>query len=132
LKDPFHPTDEERQALYERFRRVEERRGTVEARLTLLPTGDGGRKGPIASDYRPSWKLGDLTPDGEPLFHDALVVLVGRDALAPGETGEVRLFPLIPESWFRLQPGDVIDMHEGSRLVGRATILALRLREDAR
>jgi hypothetical protein len=37
----------------------------VEARLTLTPTADGGRKHPVFTDYRPDWNIGNRAESGE-------------------------------------------------------------------
>ena len=89
-------------------------------RLSLLPTEAGGRKSPIANDYRPSWDLGN-TWLGKPTLNDGRVLMDG--SLAPGAAGPALLQPLAPEFWSKVRAGMVIPMLEGARLVGHATIL---------
>ena len=93
-------------------------------RLRLLETEEGGRKGPIFSDYRPSWDLGN-TWLGEATINDGRVFLEDRDELAPGAEGLARIEPLACEFWGRVRPGSVIAMQEGKRLVGYATVLEI-------
>lgn len=100
------------------------------ARLRLLAQGQGGRKQPIRSDYRPSWDLGN-TWLGKPTINDGRVILVGDEHLGPGDEGDVRIEPLAPEFWGRVRVGSVIPMQEGSRVVGHATILEIASRPDS-
>lgn len=93
-------------------------------RLRLLESEPGGRKGPIFSDYRPSWDLGN-TWLGEATLNDGRVFLEDRDELAPGAEGLARIEPLASELWGRVRPGSVIAMQEGKRVVGYATVLEL-------
>jgi hypothetical protein len=91
------------------------------ARLRLVPTDEGGRMGPIRSDYRPSFSLGG-TWQGRPSLNDGRVMLLGPEELAPGEEGLVRIDPLCAESWGNVRTSMVLAMQEGSRIVGHATI----------
>lgn len=111
-----------------RLRVYEAEHGYVEARLTLLTTAAGGRRSAIASDYRPSWSIGNRTESGEPELNDAPVTLEDHRALNPGETGVVRLHPLWPEAWRQLTEGREINMQEGPRVVGHATVLRVALK----
>jgi hypothetical protein len=94
------------------------------ARLRLLATAEGGRRTPILSDYRPSWDLGN-TWQGRPTVNDGKVFLQDVDELAPGAEGLVRIEPMEPELWGRIEAGAVIAMQEGSKVVGHATILQI-------
>lgn len=68
-------------------------------RVSLLPTELGGRKGPIfATDYRPSWNLGN-TWLGEPTINDGRLILDEGSRIEPGREGLARLEPLAPEFW---------------------------------
>ncbi len=103
----------------------------LKARLRLLATAEGGRRGPVLNDYRPNWNIG-ATWDGRPILTDARVFLEDREALQPGDECTVRLEPLFPESWENVRVGSTLAMHEGSRVLGHATILAVDGRPDPR
>ena len=111
------------------LRMYEAEHGYVEARLTLLSTDDGGRHGPIFNNYRPSWNIGNRTPDGAVEFNDAPVTLEDCRSLLPGQVGVVRLHPMSPQGWRHVREGDQIDMQEGSRVTGKAVVLRVCLRE---
>jgi hypothetical protein len=93
-------------------------------RLRLLPTDLGGHKGPIFSDYRPSWDLKN-TWHGQPTLNDGRVLLDGIDELAPGAEGPAVIEPLVEAFWGAVDVGAVLPMQEGSRIVGHATVTAL-------
>jgi hypothetical protein len=112
------------------FRVDEAKFGFLEARLTLLATSDGGRSKPIFSDYRPDWNVGNRLESGEVEINGARVSLGGATSIPPGGSGVVRLHPLWPEAWRNVRVGAEIDMHEGARIVGKATILRVALRVD--
>jgi hypothetical protein len=112
-----------------RFRIYEAEHGHVEARLTLRATAEGGRKGPIFTDYRPDWNVGNRTETGVMEINGAPVTLEDCASLAPGETGTVRLHPLWRDAWMRVRPGAQIDMHEGAKVVGTATVTRVTLRD---
>jgi hypothetical protein len=101
----------------------EQTRGYVRAELSLRATDDGGRKGPIASGYRPQWDLGDRTEDGGIVYSDAEVWLETELMLSPGCTTIIRLHPFFPEYWERVQAGATLGLYEGNRLLGEARIL---------
>ncbi|MGJ7907829.1 hypothetical protein ACOQFL_15270 [Actinopolyspora sp. H202] len=105
----------------------ETRHGTVRARLSLLPTSEGGRRTPIPGDgrLRPLWNIGNHTPGGEWSCNLAWLWLEGLAKLSPGHSATVRLAPLSPEQWRHLAVGDAITMHESRPPVGVATITEL-------
>jgi translation elongation factor EF-Tu-like GTPase len=88
--------------------------------VTLLPADAGGRAAPAYSGYRSHHRLlGDYETSG---VHD----YVGRQALNPGETAETAISFLEPLAYLRsISKGDVIEISEGARVVGHATILAV-------
>ena len=92
----------------------------VLAMVTLLPADAGGRGVPTQSGYRPHHRLrGDYQTSG---VHD----YVGCSTLNPGETAEATISFLEPLAYLRsITKGDVIEISEGSRVVGHATILAV-------
>ncbi len=93
---------------------------SFKVRLRLLPTG--GRKGPIFSDYRPSWDLKN-TWFGEPTLNDGRVLLDGVAEIALGAEGPAIIEPLAEEFWGAVDVGAVLPMQEGSRIVGYATVV---------
>lgn len=131
LKYAYENMDLESDAQRCRFRIYEAEHGYIEARLTLLPTEDGGRRTPIFTDYRPSWNIGNRAEDDTIELNDARVSLEDCKSLLPGHMGTVRLHPLLPDEWRRVREGDNLDMHEGARIVGRAVVLRASLRGAA-
>jgi hypothetical protein len=103
---------------------------SVEARIFARNTADGGRRHPVFSGYRASFWLGRYA-DGRRTCNDAGVYLKVGEELAPGQTGEAWLVPLRPEFWDHLRVGDVIEMSEGERVVGTATVTALQPKPGA-
>ncbi|MGQ0744346.1 MAG: hypothetical protein ACT4OS_08450 [Acidimicrobiales bacterium] len=97
----------------------------IRAQLRMKPTDDGGRSRPIASGYRPNCWLGGFTADGERAYYDAVVYLESADALEPGLSALIRLQPAFPDLWNDVTRGSVIDVCEGSRIVGEATVVEL-------
>ena len=92
----------------------------VLAMVTLLPSDAGGRSVPAESGYRPHHRLlGHYQTSGEHHY-------VGCSALNPGETAESTISFLEPLAYLKsITKGDVIEISEGSRVVGHATILAV-------
>jgi hypothetical protein len=103
---------------------------SVEARVFVRSTAEGGRRHPVYSGYRASFWLGRCE-NGRRAYNDAGVYLQVGDELAPGQTGAAWLIPLRPEFWGQLRVGDVIEMSEGERVVGTATVTALHLEPDS-
>jgi RNAse (barnase) inhibitor barstar len=112
------------------FRVLEAERGFIEARLTLMPTSDGGRATPILTDYRPSWNLGNRTAAGDVELNDARVSLEDCAMLQPGGTAMVRLHPLFLDAWHHVSVGTQLPLHEGSRVFGQATVTRAALKFD--
>lgn len=88
---------------------------------------DGGRRRPIFSGYRamahlPPGSAGDLVPAVEIVKTDCALDLGDAEQVAPGDTAYARIVPLHPEFWVRLTPGEVVDIAEGSRVVGSIRI----------
>ena len=104
----------------------------VKGVLSLVPTAEGGRQGPIFSGYRGALSFGEHRDDGLEVHYDAVTVLDTTDELAPGESGEVTIH-LVSADLFpheRLTPGGMFDVKEGHRVVGRVTIT--RVESDPR
>ena len=93
--------------------------GYIEAELTLRATEDGGRKTAIGTGYRPNWWL---PGESERVNAGGTVELVDADELVPGATGTIRIYPFVPEVWERIEVGARLEVNEGPRPVGRATV----------
>ncbi len=89
----------------------------VEAKITLLPTSEGGRHEPAFSGYRPQHKVrDDYLTSGTHRYLDCSEVL-------PGQTVRGTITFITPEAYPAcLWVGQEIDFQEGSRVVGRARI----------
>jgi hypothetical protein len=96
----------------------------IEARLTLRPTADGGRRTGIRAGYRAHWWV--YHPNGECTHHDGPLDLLDRERLEPGETASIRILPIAPEFWRDLEVGSRLEMWEGG-VVGTATVTSLHL-----
>ena len=103
---------------------------SVEVRISVRSTAEGGRRHPVFSGYRASFWLG-RSEGGRRAYNDAGVYLTESEELAPGQTGDASLVPLRPEYWRHLRCGDTIEMSEGSRVVGIATVLAVHPNSDS-
>lgn len=108
-----------------RWEQREREDGFLRVRLRLLTTDEGGRRGSIADGYRASWSIGTRAQSDDWTISDAPLLLEDREWLAPGEIAAVRIHPLFPEFWTGVVPGDHIDMHEGSRVVGHGEVLEI-------
>ncbi|MGW3288873.1 hypothetical protein ACWDR3_29960 [Streptomyces sp. NPDC001002] len=124
-------TEAARQMMLDRTRRWcqwrgwEAEHGTIRATLTLLSADEGGRQAAFSGDgrLRPLWDIGNRTADGHHDLNIALLWVEFAAQLGPGDTADVRLAPLQPESWRHLKPGDVITMHEARPVAGTAEII---------
>ena len=97
----------------------------IRAQLRMKPTSAGGRSRPISSGYRCNCWLGGLTEAGERAYNDAVVYLESVETLEPGSSAFVRLQPAFPDLWTDVTVGLVIDLCEGSRVLGEATVIEL-------
>lgn len=90
----------------------------VLARVTLLRTEEGGRTSPAHTGYRPHHRIKpDYLTSGSHEY-------VGKKTLAPGETADTYITFLTPEAYPRtLHRGLVLEVAEGSRIVGYAKVL---------
>jgi hypothetical protein len=90
----------------------------AEIRLHLLATDAGGRQGPIRSGYRPAHRVRtDYLTTG-------IVHLIGRELLEPGEESPAFVTFLGPEHYAGcLRTGQVVEIQEGRRIVGHATVI---------
>ena len=114
----------ERSAAWCHWRCGEARHGVIRADLTLTPADRSRRQTPFsgAGVLRPLWDIGETTAAGEPDLCVARIWVEGMPVMEPGGRATVRLAPLSPQRWQRLQPGRVITMHEDRTVAGTAVI----------
>ncbi|MFE9425463.1 hypothetical protein ACFYNO_21135 [Kitasatospora sp. NPDC006697] len=118
----------EKSAAWCHWRCGETRNGIIRADLTLRPATESRRQTPIpgAGVLRPMWDIGNRTETGEPALDIARLWVEFTPLLEPGGRSSVRLAPLDPSQWRRLQPGQVITMHEDRSVAGTAIVLEAR------
>lgn len=99
----------------------------AEAILTFLPTEDGGRSGPVFSDYRPQFYYDGHDRDASHTYPDV-------ESVKPGETVRVILSFLSPDQHVgKLNIGTPFLIREGRTIVGYGAITKLvELEESAR
>ncbi len=97
----------------------------IRASLRLQPTEEGGRKRPIRTGYRPNCMIFSADGSRDEEYRDAVVHLESGDSLGPGESTTVRLQPALPDGWSAVAPGTRIDLCEGDRVIGTATVTEL-------
>src|SRR5688572_11811288 len=95
-------------------------RPTFTIRLKLRATSEGGRQGPVVSNYRPIFDVGS-TWRGEPALNDGRILLPDGQVV-PGAEAEATLEPLRPEYWDHVREGMTLPVMEGARIVGHVTI----------
>ena len=94
--------------------------------LELVPADRGGRRRAVTDGYRASMSFGRRRRDVEPVVHDAVLVLEDAAELAPGATGTVRAYVVLPDELPRSLAEDaVFTLLERDRIVGRARLLAV-------
>lgn len=103
-----------------RWQEQERERGCIRARLRLVTTEQGGRRGPISSGYRSCW---GFPPEVHADMHDGPLLIEGQNVLSPGEVAMVRIHPLVPDLWPEISDGLPLGMFEGSRKVGEAVVI---------
>jgi len=87
----------------------------VEAEITLL--AEGGRQTAVRAGYRPAHKICD------DYLTTGVHGYIGCDEVLPGEMVRGTITFITPELYPHcLWVGRLIDIHEGSRVVGRARI----------
>jgi elongation factor Tu len=96
----------------------------IEADVHLLAPADGGRRSAIASGYRCNCLL-DERDRADGTSYDATFLLLDTDRLEPGDTARARIQPHFPDPWTGVEIGTVVEMCEGPRTVGRATVVDL-------
>lgn len=94
----------------------------IEAELQMTSTDQGGRSRPILSGYRCNCWLGIVTEMGDRAYNDAVIYLESGRTLEPGARATVRVWPAFPDLWSDVVAGTMIEVCEGSRVVGEATV----------
>jgi translation elongation factor EF-Tu-like GTPase len=89
----------------------------MRARLMLFPMDEGGKKAPIFTGYRPSFRSGTVD------LGVAVVTFDGADMMLPGTEGDVALEPIVLGAWLVVTPGATLDVFEEEHRVGTATVL---------
>jgi len=89
----------------------------IEGEFHIFPTKVGGRHEPAFSGYRPVHKVYDN------YLTSAQHEYVGVIQVAPGETVHTKVWFITPDVYPHcLWSGRVIDVQEGSQVVGRLTV----------
>jgi translation elongation factor EF-Tu-like GTPase len=91
------------------------------ALLSLLPTGNGGRKRPVYNHYRPSFSFSTANQfSGE-------IAFVDQEELKPGGTAKIEV-KLLPSRYvpLKLKGGDSFTIMEGNKVVGTGVIQEIR------
>ncbi len=96
--------------------------GYIEADLIMRPTEDGGRQTPISTGYPPNWWL---PGEDERVYASAVVELVDVEELPPRGRGRIRIYPLAPQLWMHVTIGATLEMCEGQRRMGEATVTGI-------
>ena len=92
----------------------------IEAKVTFIPTEDGGRDAPFYNGYKPNHLVKeDYLTSGSHTY-------IGKEEVTPGETVEAYIKFLAPEEYPGcLWEGKVINVQEGSRVVGFAKVIKI-------
>jgi elongation factor Tu len=95
------------------------------AKITLLPTRDGGRKKPIFSGYRPAFVFNTQKQ------YSGEVLLIDKQELNPGETTQAEI-KLLPARTIRrnLHINTAFTLVEGSKIIGDGTIIKEVLKKE--
>ena len=96
-------------------------RRRIGVRISLLPTKDGGRSGPVLTGYRSLLRFEGTTVDFG--FELELDPEFAVDGLEPGATGSAQLSLWAFKELPALHPGQRFELREGIRVVGTGTIV---------
>ncbi len=97
----------------------------IRVELRLLSPEEGGRSTAIFSGYRPNWWTGEMQ-EGMRQYHIAEVALDGVERADPGDVFVAYLLPYLPPDegfWASLRNDASLEIYEGTKHVGRATVL---------
>jgi translation elongation factor EF-Tu-like GTPase len=89
----------------------------IKAIITLFPTDQGGRKGPVRTGYRPSFSFNTEK------YYCGEIRLIARKELQPGQTTKAYI-KLLPAKTIRknLKPADAFRITEGNKTIGSGII----------
>ena len=89
----------------------------IRAIITLLPTDQGGRKGPVRTGYRPSFAFNTEK------YYCGEIRLIARKELQPGQTSKA-FIRMLPAKTIRknLKAADAFRITEGTKTVGIGVI----------
>lgn len=91
----------------------------IEADISYLSTGSGGKSRSVRSGYRPNHDFGLAG-----ILNDAHHEYVGVESVAPGTTARALLWLLAPEyQTGRFFPGFKFKVQEGNRVVAHGVIV---------
>ncbi len=97
----------------------------IRAELRLLAAEKGGRHFPVSNGHTSQCRL-DMTDEwGQRPMDEATFYVEDGDSVGPGDVGLIRIHPVRPERWAAVDVGSVIEVCEGPRVVGWATITEL-------
>lgn len=95
----------------------------VLARISVVPTEDGGRQGPFTKNYRPNHNFGE---DTERFFFIGQVEVPENEWVYPGDTRDLPITFLNARGLAELlKPGRTWRIQEGPKLVATGTILSI-------
>jgi hypothetical protein len=101
------------------------------ARLHLLRTDDGGRKGPARSGWSPLLDLG-VVHEGHKTFNSSRIAFPNAEWVYPGDTQEAVIYPLHPDLVDeQIWPGRTFDVGE-PRVVAKGEVLERLDASDSR
>ncbi|HXH80027.1 DUF4926 domain-containing protein [Nocardioides sp.] len=103
-------------------RHATSRYGCIRAKLRLTDSAHGGRRHAVLAGWTAAWEIGN-SADGHRPDNDAMVFPEGTRELLPGTTCIVRLVPRFPQRWSHVAVGDLIQMRDGRRVIGSATVV---------
>ena len=93
----------------------------IQAEVRFSTTLEGGRNGPVCTNYRPCHDMGI---DG--MLNDGKHEFVDREWVALGDTVVSRIRFLVPEYQAgRLYEGMPFTIQEGSKIVGRGRVIRI-------
>ena len=91
----------------------------VEAKISFLPTEDGGRKGSVQSQYMPQFRYDGKDWDARHYYPE-------NEVINPGESVKTLLSFLTPENHVgKLAVGMNFEIAEGARVVAKGVITKL-------
>lgn len=93
----------------------------LRAEITLKATEEGGRKSPILSGYRPTFRIG-LNYNS-----DCSVTLINKLNIKPGEHGIVEIKILHPERIIGIKENDVFTLTEGLKEVANGSVISITM-----